>query len=93
MGPTRRMQEIPGSMLESMMHERRGSVAQARFDLDVQELSPLLITPGHLQVYGNSSEGPVLRLTYCNSLLSVQFFLFIIKGTLWTGYGIRQMDQ
>lgn len=73
-----------------MMDESRGSVAQAKFGLDVQELSPLLITPGHLQVYGNSSEGPILL---SNCLLSVQFFFPIIKGTLWTGYGIRQMDQ
>lgn len=77
MGPTRRMQEIPGSMLESMMHERRGSVAQARFDLDVQELSPLLITPGHLQVYGKALRVPsyVLLTATLSSLFSFFFSL------------------
>lgn len=66
--------EDTGSMLASMMDERRGSIAQAKFDLDVQELSPLLITPGHLQVYGNNSEGPVLL--QLSPLCSVFFFFF-----------------
>lgn len=86
MGPMRRMQKIPGSMLASMMDEHRGSIAQAKFDLDVQELSPLLITPGHLQVYGNSSEGPVLL--QLSPLCSVFFFFFHYKRYImdWLWY-------